>query len=60
MPWLKFTRDDSDSQENRDRNARAASVRLRRIASAEPSADLEDPADVEARLRNLTHGTSSK
>jgi hypothetical protein len=59
VAWLKLSRDDSDSKENRARYERAASERLSRITSRTRIAEDEDPADVAARLRNLCHGTSS-
>lgn len=58
MAWLSIKRDDSNSVENRERNERVASERLKQITAPRSVGKDEDPADVEARLRNLKHGTS--
>jgi hypothetical protein len=59
MAWLNLNRLVRDSKENRARYEEAASARLSRVSSAGNSIDGADPEEVEARLRNLTHGTSS-
>ena len=57
MAWLKLNRDDRDSKENRARHEQVASKRLNEIISSGNSVEGEDPDEVEARLRNLSHGT---
>ncbi len=60
MAWLKLNRDDRDSKENRARHEQVASKRLSEIISSGNSVEGEDPDEVEARLRNLSHGTNSE
>jgi hypothetical protein len=57
MAWLNLNRDDRDSKENRARHEEVASKRLRQVFSSGNRVEGEDPDEVEARLRNLSHGT---
>jgi hypothetical protein len=64
MGWLKLRRDDRDS---RERRARLRAVRLGTVSarlgdtiSLGHTVVGEDPDEVEARLRNLSHGTNSE
>jgi hypothetical protein len=59
MAWLKRTRDDPDSKANLARYEEVAKHRLSQLTSSAANRSAEDPAVIEARLRNLTHGTSS-
>jgi hypothetical protein len=58
--WLTFNRKDRDSRENRAREAEAISERIGRVLSSGKALESADPEEVEARLRNLSHGTNSK
>jgi hypothetical protein len=57
MAWLRLNRDDLDSKEKRARHEQATSERLSRIFSSRSRIEDADPDEVEARLRNLSHGT---
>ena len=57
MTWLKLNRDDRDSKENRARHEDVTLKRLRQVFSSGNSLEDADPEEVEARLRNLSHGT---
>jgi hypothetical protein len=57
MAWLKLNRDDRDSKENRARHEEVTLKRLRQVFSSGNSIESGDPEEVEARLRNLSHGT---
>ena len=56
---MKRTRDDPDSKANLARYEQVAKQRLSRLTASAASRSEEDPAVIEARLRNLTHGTRS-
>ncbi len=57
MAWLNLNREHRDSKENRARHEEATSQRLKRVFSSGNSVEGADPKEVEARLRNLSHGT---
>ncbi|MFB3099114.1 MAG: hypothetical protein ACE1ZX_03645 [Acidimicrobiia bacterium] len=57
MAWLNLNREHRDSRENRARHEEATSKRLNQVSSSGSSVEGADPAEVEARLRNLSHGT---
>ncbi len=57
MAWLNLNREHRDSKENRARHEEATSKRLKHVLSSGNSVEGADPAEVEARLRNLSHGT---
>ena len=57
MAWLNLNREDRDSKENRARHEEVTSKRLRQVLSSTNSIEGADPEEVEARLRNLSHGT---
>jgi hypothetical protein len=59
VAWLRRNRDDPDSKANLARYERVAKQRLNELIST-TNRNHEDPAVIEARLRNLTHGTSSQ
>jgi hypothetical protein len=46
--------------ENRAREAEAISERIGRVLSSGKAVESADPEEVDARLRNLSHGTNSK
>ena len=57
MAWLNLNREDRDSKQNRARHKEVTSERLRQVLSSGNSVEGADPEEVEARLRNLSHGT---
>ena len=57
MAWLNLNREDRDSKDNRARHEEATSKRLRHVFSSGNRVEGADPEEVEARLRNLSHGT---
>jgi hypothetical protein len=57
MAWLNLNREDRDSKQNRARHEEVTSKRLRQVLSSGNSVEGADPEEVEARLRNLSHGT---
>ncbi len=57
MAWLNLNREDRDSKDNRARHERVTSKRLRQVFSSGNRVEGADPEEVEARLRNLSHGT---
>jgi hypothetical protein len=57
MAWLNLNREDRDSKQNRARHEEATSKRLRQVLSSANSVEGADPEEVEARIRNLSHGT---
>jgi len=60
LAWLNLNGEDRDSKENRARHEVAVSKRLNRVFASGSSIDGADPAELEARLRNLWHGTNGK
>ena len=60
MAWLRLNRDDRDSKEKQARHEQATSARLSRVFSSRSRIEGSDPDEVEARLRNLSHGTYSQ
>ena len=59
LAWLNFNRENRDSKENRARHEEAVSKRLNRVFASGDSIAGADPEELEARLRNLSHGTNS-
>ncbi len=57
MAWLNLNREDRDSKDNRARHERVTKKRLRQVFSSGNRVEGADPEEVEARLRNLSHGT---
>ncbi len=57
MAWLNLNREHRDSKENRARHEELTSKRLIHVFSSGNSVEGADPEEVEARLRNLSHGT---
>ena len=57
MAWLNINREHRDSKENRARHDEVTSKRLRPVFSSGNNVEGADPEEVEARLRNLSHGT---
>jgi hypothetical protein len=57
MAWLNFNREDRDSKQNRARHEEVTSRRSRQVFSSGNSVEGANPEEVEARLRNLSHGT---
>ncbi len=57
MAWLNLNREDRDSKDNRARHEEVTSKRLRHVFSSGNRVEGADPEEVEARLRNLSHGT---
>ena len=57
MAWLNLNREDRDSKDNRTRHERVTKKRLRQVFSSGNRFVGADPEEVEARLRNLSHGT---
>ena len=60
MAWLNLNREDRDSKDNHARHKEATSKRLRQVFSSSNGVEGADPEDVEARLRNLSHGTNGE
>ncbi len=58
--WLSQERTDRDSKTGDARQDDAVSERFSRILSSSNSVEGADPDKVEARLRNLTHGTNGE
>jgi hypothetical protein len=59
MRWKK-RRDESDSRSSLERHYEVANNRLRDVLSREYDFGDQDPAEVEARLRNMVYGTNRK
>ncbi len=57
MAWLNLNREDPDSKDNRARHEEVTSKRLRHVFSSGNRVEGADPEEVDARLRNLSHGT---
>ena len=57
MAWLNLNREDRDSKDNRARHEEVTSKRLRHVFSSGNRVEGADPEEVDARLRNLSHGT---
>ena len=57
MAWLNLNREDRDSKDNRARHEEVTSKRLRHVYSSGNRVEGADPEEVDARLRNLSHGT---
>ncbi len=57
--WLNRYRENRDSKKNRARHNEAVSKRFSRVLSATNIVEGADPAEVEAQIRNLSHGTNS-
>ncbi len=57
MDWLNLNREHRDSKENRARHEEVTSKRLKHVFSSGNTVEGADPEEVEARLRNLSHGT---
>ncbi len=57
MAWLNLNREDRDSKDNRARHEEVTSKRLRQVFSSGNRVEGADPEEVNARLRNLSHGT---
>ena len=60
LDWLNFNREDRDSKENRARHEEATLKRLSQVFASGNSIEGVDPEVLEARLRNLSHGTNSE
>ncbi len=58
--WLTFNRKDRDSRQNRARQAEAISERIGQVLSSGNAVESADPEEVDARLRNLSHGTNGE
>jgi hypothetical protein len=59
VSWWRLNSDDRDSKEKRARHEQAAAEQLRRVFRTVSSIEDADRDEVEARLRNLFHGTNS-
>ena len=59
MRWKK-RRAEGDSRADLARNTEATNNRLRDVLSREYDFGDQDPAEVEARLRNMVYGTNRK
>lgn len=59
MRWKK-RRDDHDSHSSLARHLEVTNNRLRDVLSREYDFGDQDPAEVEARLRNMVYGTNRK
>ncbi len=57
--WLNRYRENRDSKKNHARHNEAVSKRFSRVLSATNIVEGADPAEVEAQIRNLSHGTNS-
>ena len=57
MAWLNLNREDRDSKDNRGRHEEVTLKRLRQVFSSGNRVEGADPEEVDARLRNLSHGT---
>ncbi len=57
MAWLNLNREDRDSKDNRARHEEVTSKRLRQVLSSGNRVEGADPEEIDARLRNLSHGT---
>ncbi len=57
--WLNRYRKNRDSKKNRARHKEAVSKRFSRVLSTINIVEGADPAEVEAQIRNLSHGTNS-
>ena len=60
MSWSRLNSDDRDSKEKRARHEQAAAEQLSRVFHTVNSIEDADPDEIEARLRNLSHGTNSE
>jgi len=57
--WLNRYRENRDSKKNHARHNEAVSKRFSRVLSSTNIVEGADPAEVEAQIRNLSHGTNS-
>jgi hypothetical protein len=60
VSWWRLNSDDRDSKEKRARHEQAAAEQLSRVFHTVSSIEDADRDEVEARLRNLSHGTNSE
>ena len=58
--WLSLNRKDRNSKVNRAHQDEAISERFSRVLSTGNAVESNDPEEVEARLRNMSHGTNSE
>ena len=58
--WLNLNRKNRNSKVNRARQDEAISERFSRVLSTGNAVESNDPEAVEARLRNMSHGTNSE
>lgn len=56
VAWRRLGRDDADSRNSQTRDQETFSRRLSSVLSTSRAAEEADPAEVEARIRNITHG----
>jgi hypothetical protein len=57
MAWLNLRRDDPGTKKSLERDAEVFSKRLTEVVSSRSSSDDAEPEEVEARIRNMTHGS---
>lgn len=57
MAWLSLRRDDPSTKKSLARDAEVFSRRLTEVLSSSNGADDAEPEEVEARIRNMTHGS---
>ena len=57
MAWLKLKQDDRDATENGADESAAVAQRWRQVLWSDSIIEDADPDEVEARIRNLSHGT---
>ena len=60
MAWLNLNRQNRDFKANRARHEEATLKRLIQVFSSSNGVEGANPEDVEARLRNLSHGTNNQ
>ena len=58
--WRKLNRVDRDSKKKRARQDEAISERFSRVLSSSNGVESADSEEVEARIRNMSHGTNSE
>ncbi len=57
MAWLKHKHDNRDTTENGAEDSAAVSQRWSQVLWSDSIIEHADPDEVEARIRNLSHGT---
>jgi hypothetical protein len=60
VSWWRLNSDDRDSKEKRACHEQAAAEQLSRVFHTVSNIEDADPDEIEARLRNLSHGTNSE